>query len=88
MRIEGDDDGPRLAGSAAPAHLHGTTRCEGGSGCGADHLTGAAREAVIPVTLEGRLAHLEMQLSVESLNVRAISHQVSMLINDIRRGLV
>ena len=43
---------------------------------------------MIPVTLEGRLAHLEMQLSVESLNIRAISHQVRMLINDIRRGLV
>jgi len=43
---------------------------------------------VIPVTLEGRLAHLEMQLSVESLNIRAISHQVRMLISDIRRGLV
>lgn len=41
---------------------------------------------MIPVTLEGRLAHLEMQLSVESLNVRAISHQVRMLINDLRRG--
>jgi uncharacterized coiled-coil protein SlyX len=41
---------------------------------------------VIPVTLEGRLAHLEMQLSVESLNIRAISHQVRMLINDIRGG--
>lgn len=88
MRIEGEDDGPRLAGSAAPAHLHGTTRCEGGPGCGADHLTGAAREAVIPVTLQGRLEHLEMQLSVEALNIRAISHQVGMLIDDYRKGRV
>lgn len=43
---------------------------------------------MIPVTLEGRMAHLEMQISVEALNIRAISHQVAMLISDYRKGLV
>lgn len=41
---------------------------------------------MIPVTLLGRLQHLEMQLSVEALNIRAISGQVGMLIRDVRAG--
>ena len=86
MTVEGEHDRAGLGGPVAVAHRHGLERCEGGPGCGADHLTGAAREAVIPVTLLGRLEHLEMQLSVEALNIRAISGQVGLLIRELRRG--
>ena len=41
---------------------------------------------MIPVTMLGRLEHLEMQLSVEALNIRAISGQVGLLIRELRRG--
>ena len=86
MGIDGVDDGRRLAGPYKARHFHGTEACHGGQGCGADHLTGAAREAVIPVTLLGRLQKLEMQLSAEALNVRALSQVVGMLIRDVRSG--
>lgn len=86
MRIEGVDVGAGLEGVSAVSHFHGVTPCFGGPGCGADHLTGAAREAVIPVTLLGRLEKLEMQLSAEALNVRALSHVVGVLIRDVRVG--
>lgn len=85
MGIEGVDDGPGMAGRAAVSHFHGAAACSGGPGCSADHLTGAAREAVIPVTPAGRMRHLEMQASVLVGNLRAFTMQLGMLARDMEK---